>query len=121
MIRRPPRSTRTDTLFPYTTLFRSKLPDQPLPKARHRTKQPNSLSFDVRAALYQVLGMDLTQIHGLGPSLALKLISECGTDMSRWQSSKHFTSWLCLSPGNKVSGGKVLSSDRKSTRQNSSH
>src|SRR3546814_16492894 len=29
MIRRPPRSTRTDTLFPYTTLFRSQLP---LPK-----------------------------------------------------------------------------------------
>src|SRR3546814_471756 len=26
MIRRPPRSTRTDTLFPYTTLFRSKAP-----------------------------------------------------------------------------------------------
>src|SRR3546814_515440 len=26
MIRRPPRSTRTDTLFPYTTLFRAKLP-----------------------------------------------------------------------------------------------
>src|SRR3546814_18019988 len=26
MIRRPPRSTRTDTLFPYTTLFRSPLP-----------------------------------------------------------------------------------------------
>src|SRR3546814_13074348 len=28
MIRRPPRSTRTDTLFPYTTLFRSRLRDQ---------------------------------------------------------------------------------------------
>src|SRR3546814_2676781 len=27
MIRRPPRSTRTDTLFPYTTLFRSRLGD----------------------------------------------------------------------------------------------
>src|SRR3546814_12029865 len=27
MIRRPPRSTRTDTLFPYTTLFRSRRPD----------------------------------------------------------------------------------------------
>src|SRR3546814_11297353 len=27
MIRRPPRSTRTDTLFPYTTLFRSPVPD----------------------------------------------------------------------------------------------
>src|SRR3546814_7756749 len=29
MIRRPPRSTRTDTLFPYTTLFRSFPPAQP--------------------------------------------------------------------------------------------
>src|SRR3546814_8626482 len=29
MIRRPPRSTRTDTLFPYTTLFRSDLPSLP--------------------------------------------------------------------------------------------
>src|SRR3546814_16339289 len=28
MIRRPPRSTRTDTLFPYTTLFRSRPPEQ---------------------------------------------------------------------------------------------
>src|SRR3546814_14962071 len=28
MIRRPPRSTRTDTLFPYTTLFRSHYPDR---------------------------------------------------------------------------------------------
>src|SRR3546814_16421030 len=28
MIRRPPRSTRTDTLFPYTTLFRSEARDQ---------------------------------------------------------------------------------------------
>src|SRR3546814_9792549 len=28
MIRRPPRSTRTDTLFPYTTLFRSSMPQQ---------------------------------------------------------------------------------------------
>src|SRR3546814_4448679 len=31
MIRRPPRSTRTDTLFPYTTLFRSQWRDAPGP------------------------------------------------------------------------------------------
>src|SRR3546814_2769452 len=30
MIRRPPRSTRTDTLFPYTTLFRSSPEGQPI-------------------------------------------------------------------------------------------
>src|SRR3546814_6600636 len=33
MIRRPPRSTRTDTLFPYTTLFRSSSPERTLPSA----------------------------------------------------------------------------------------
>lgn len=88
-----------------------------LPKARYRTKQPNALSFDVRSYLYQYLGLDLTQIHGLGSSLALKLIAECGTDMTRWPSSKHFTSWLCLAPGNKISGGKILSSK---TRRSSS-
>src|SRR3546814_5168551 len=37
MIRRPPRSTRTDTLFPYTTLFRSDLEGAHLrPDRRHR-------------------------------------------------------------------------------------
>src|SRR3546814_12553235 len=34
MIRRPPRSTRTDTLFPYTTLFRSAVPV----RRRHRLR-----------------------------------------------------------------------------------
>src|SRR3546814_116615 len=39
MIRRPPRSTRTDTLFPYTTLFRSKFPGN---CARHSWARLNS-------------------------------------------------------------------------------
>src|SRR3546814_3705574 len=50
MLRRPPRSTRTDTLFPYTTLFRSAQPDlkggaetvgarhRPVPRARDRLR-----------------------------------------------------------------------------------
>jgi transposase len=82
-----------------------------------KTKQVNTPSFDVRAALYGVLGVDLTEIHGSGPSLALKLVGECGTDLRAWPTAKHFTSWLCLAPGNKISGGKVLSSR---TRRSSS-
>src|SRR3546814_19932929 len=35
MIRRPPRSTRTDTLFPYTTLFRSRAGDAVAASAEH--------------------------------------------------------------------------------------
>ena len=81
-----------------------------LPAPRYRiTQQPNALGFDIRAALHAILGIDLTQINGLGPYLALKLVSECGTDLSAWPSAKHFTSWLCLAPSNKISGGKVLS------------
>src|SRR3546814_11060774 len=55
MIRRPPRSTRTDTLFPYTTLFRSQgrvprrhLADEPGGRRRHRGRGRPS---DVRGAL----------------------------------------------------------------------
>lgn len=92
-------------------------PAEVLPAARHQTCQPNAPAFDVRAALHALLGTDLTQIHGLGPSLALKLVAECGTDLAAWPTPKHFTSWLCLAPSNKISGGKVLSSR---TRRSSS-
>ncbi len=81
-----------------------------LPKARHRTRQPNEPRFDVRSSLFTVLGFDLTQVHGFGPHTALRIVGECGTDMSRWPTAKHFISWLTLCPGNKISGGKVLSS-----------
>ncbi|MER9867264.1 IS110 family transposase [Mesorhizobium sp. M0136] len=77
-----------------------------LSRPRVKTKQVNTPSFDVRAALYGVPGVDLTEIHGLGPSL--KLIGECGTDLRAWPSAKHFTSWLCLAPGSKISGCRSI-------------
>src|SRR6202162_4005987 len=55
-------------------------------------------------------------VNGLGPSLALKLVGECGTNLTAWPSAKHFTSWLGLAPHNKISGGKVLSSKTRRTR-----
>ena len=78
--------------------------------ARFRDVRCKASPETIREALFALLGVDLTQIHGLGPYVALKLVSECGTDMTKWPSSKHFTSWLCLAPGNKISVGKVLSS-----------
>jgi transposase len=91
-------------------------PSEPLPKPRHRTRQPNALNFDVRAMLYQLVGVDLTQIHGIGPYLALRLVAECGTDLSRWRTAQHFTSWLTLAPGCRISGGKVLSAHTRKTK-----
>lgn len=85
-------------------------PTPTLPPARHRTRQANEPKFHTRALLFQILGLDLTQVHGFGPHTALKLLGECGTDMSRWPTVKHFTSWLALAPSNKISGGTLLSS-----------
>lgn len=97
-------------------------PTSPIPKVRCKTRQPNAINFDVRASLYQLVGTDLTQIHGIGPYLALRLISECGVDLSRWPTAKHFTSWLRLSPGSKKSGGKLLSAySGKTTNRVTTH
>src|SRR3546814_17828983 len=43
MIRRPPRSTRTDTLFPYTTLFRSLETDEPEGAQQEGAEHPDDL------------------------------------------------------------------------------
>ena len=97
-------------------------PVTPLPKGSRQTRQPNAINFDVRASLYQIVGTDLTQIHGIGPYLALRLISECGVELSQWPTAKHFTSWLRLSPGSKKSGGKVLSAHTgKTTNRVTAH
>ena len=84
-------------------------PDAPLPSVRH-AKGRNEPAFEVRPALYTLLGADLSQIHGFGPYTVLRLVAECGDDMTKWPTSKHFTSWLSLAPGNKISGGRLLSS-----------
>lgn len=66
--------------------------------------------FDIRTPLYQLTGVDLSQIDGIGPYTALRLVAEIGTDMRRWPTAKHFTSWLTLAPQNRISGGRRLSS-----------
>ena len=86
-------------------------PAAPLPRVRVTGKpRRNEPRFDIRPSLHLLTGVDLSQIDGLAPYSALKLVSEIGTDMCRWPSEKHFTSWLTLAPKNKVSGGRLLSS-----------
>lgn len=97
-------------------------PEEPLLKPKHKTRRPNQLNFDVRKAIYQLVGNYITQIHGFGPYLALRMISECGLDMSKWSTASHFTSWLTLCPGSKISGGKILSArSRKSNNSLVAH
>jgi transposase len=88
-----------------------KLPDRvdvklkPLPDKTGRKK----MDEDLRLGLYLKLGIDLTAIEGIGPLVALTVLTEVGPDLSRFKTEKHFTSWLGLCPDNRISGGKVLS------------
>ena len=58
-------------------------------------------------------GVDLTRIDGVDAYTALKMVSEIGMDMTKWESAGHFASWLGLSPNNRITGGKVISSKTK--------
>ena len=85
----------------------------PAEQPRRNRIQGNAPRFDVRGHLYRMTGVDLTRINGVDAYTALKVISEVGTDMTRWPTAKHFASWLGLSPNNRVTGGRVISSRTK--------
>ncbi len=87
----------------------------PLPTkiCQKRKHEPN---YDLRPYLYQMVGVDLTEVDGLDVVLLQQILAEIGTDMNRWPSSKHFTAWLGLAPNNEISGGKVLRSKTKKTK-----
>jgi transposase len=69
--------------------------------------------FDVRQILANWAGVDLTRINGLAATTVMKILTEIGPDLSRFETVKHFCSWLGLCPATKISGGKVLSSGTK--------
>src|SRR3546814_17218655 len=79
MIRRPPRSTRTDTLFPYTTLFRSRRTSRPsgqrharAPSLRYSNAQNFPFKHDARLRLH-------TFIHVLAQRLYVG--AACSTEI----------------------------------------
>lgn len=94
-----------------TLATKAAAPADPLPAPRSTAKpRRNEPRFDIRSPLHQLTGVDLTQLDAIGPYSALRLLAEIGIDMSRWPTEKHFTSWLTLAPKNKISGGRLLSS-----------
>lgn len=83
------------------------------PKERKQKLKKHEFPMEMGNELIRITGVDLKKIPGIGVSTILYTISEIGVDMSPWRTSKHFASWLGLSPGNKVSGGKRLSGRTK--------
>jgi transposase len=67
-----------------------------------------------RDQLTALLGVDLTEVPGVGLGVVEMFFTEVGPDLSRFPSADHFASWLGLAPNNAESGGRVLS--RKTRR-----
>lgn len=85
-------------------------PDLPGQKPGSHSKNAPPNQAILRQHLLRLAGVDLVRVNGLSVSLAQTILSEIGTDMSRWPTVKHFCSWLGLAPKNDISGGKVLRS-----------
>jgi hypothetical protein len=78
-------------------------------KPRQQKPRRNEARFGARALLFRMAGVDLTAIEGISETTALVVLSEIGTDLSRFHSEKNFVSWLGLCPQHRGSAGKIFS------------
>jgi transposase len=79
----------------------------------NKGRRKNTPAFDGRSALLNVCGVDLTEVPGIDVATALKIVSELGGNLSRFETAKRFCSWLGLCPGTRISGNKRLSGASK--------
>lgn len=84
-------------------------------KPKRRSRAKNAPRIDVRTYLFRMCAVDLTRINCIDATTTLKVIAETGPDLSRFPTSKQFTSWLGMCPATKITGGKRLSWKTKRT------
>src|SRR3546814_19568772 len=88
MIRRPPRSTRTDTLFPYTTLFRSVGEVQPVsPIGRRLAVRRGSEQAIFEAQLNASFAVGAWPVNGIDGFIQVELVHTgvAGFSVGRWR------------------------------------
>lgn len=83
---------------------------KPPKRIRHNAPQVDNLH---EMLMKLTGGNDPSQITGLTDKTLLELIAETGTDLSKWKTEKHFTSWLCLAPGKHQSGKRNKKKNKK--------
>ena len=73
-----------------------------------KQSKKRSPTFNVRNIAFSYFKTDLYEIPGVSHTTVLCLLTNMGTDVSKFASAKQFASWLRLVPNNKISGGKIL-------------
>ncbi|HEX4170353.1 MAG TPA: transposase [Bryobacteraceae bacterium] len=96
----------------------SKLTDgQKPPREKNPRKTPwRNEPPRLRDDLYRAFGVDLTQVPGINTLTAQMLLTEVGPDLSRFPTAAAFFSWLRLCPNPRISGGQILSSTTRPTK-----
>lgn len=84
----------------------------PRPNA-NKGRAKNAARFDLRRALLNWSGVDLTAVPGIDVTTALKVLAELGPTLVRFETSKRFCAWLGLCPGTRITGGKRISGQSK--------
>ena len=82
-------------------------------RKKARKPRDNEPKMDMKVELRRICGVDLTSIDGINVMTAFTVISEIGTDMSRFQDERHLTSWMGLAPSKDISGGKIVGRGKK--------
>lgn len=85
-------------------------PEPPKNSSRKIARGKNRFNFNASDYFNIITGIDLTEIFGISEQSVAEIISETGTNMTKWATDKHFTSWLNLAPNTRTSGGKRLKS-----------
>lgn len=90
-------------------------PTPPLGKAKEL--KHNAIRIEgLQEQVGRIFGKDLTKLPCINQSTATLLLAEIGADMSRWESAKHFGSWMALSPCSAQSGRSRRRQKRRLTR-----
>jgi hypothetical protein len=94
-------------------------PPEDMPKAKGRTNAGKNAPQipQLREMLRHICaGHDLTALPAHTEYSVLQLIGEVGTDLTKWKTEKHFTSWCRIAPGTHQSGNRTRSVKRKRNR-----
>jgi len=95
-------------------------PSSPPSRSKSKAKGKDA-TFDLKRHLHRLFGTDLTLIDGISTLTSQVLYTEIGPDLSMFPTANHFCSWLGLSPQNKISGGKILSSRTRPGSNRAAH
>lgn len=86
-------------------------PEKEWLRAQKKKARKNAVTIDIEKYACQLWGVNLMRIPGISDAALLRLTGELGHDfINKFQTYKEFCCWCNLTPNNKISGGKLLSS-----------